>query len=87
MAAAEAGVQSAAAHAPPGAAPAHKLSVRLGHGDCCDIPASLVLPTGRLEFKGVSMPVPGNVAGALEHRYGPDWMVPKYMDKVRGVGD
>lgn len=57
------------------------LSVQLGHGTCCDIPADLVLPTGRLEFRGVDMAVPGNIEGALVHRYGDSWAVPKYMDK------
>lgn len=29
------------------------LRINLGHGDCCDIPAALVLPTAKLEFRGV----------------------------------
>ncbi len=31
------------------------LRINLGHGDCCDIPAALVLPTAKLEFRGVGV--------------------------------
>lgn len=58
-----------------------RVLVDCGHGDCCSIPTDLVLPTGRVEWRGVVIQVPGNVPGALECRYGPTWRVPRYMDK------
>jgi hypothetical protein len=33
--------------------------------------------------RGVSISVPGSVHNVLVHRYGPDYMVPRYMDKGR----
>lgn len=47
------------------------------------IPKSFVLPTHRMDFKGLRVNVPCNVEGVLEYRYGDDYMVPKYMDKGR----
>ncbi|KAI8465018.1 MAG: hypothetical protein J3K34DRAFT_525710 [Monoraphidium minutum] len=61
------------------------ISIPQGHGDLCDIPASLVLPLGASKFRGVPISVPGDVHGTLVHRYGPDYMVPRYMDKGRDV--
>lgn len=49
---------------------------------CCRAPLTLQAwpaPSRR----GVSISVPGNVPAVLVHRYGPDYMVPRYMDKGR----
>ncbi len=61
----------------------HDTVVRLQPGNLCDVRRDLVFPLGRLHFKGVPISVPGNVTGVLTHRYGDDFMVPKYMDKGR----
>ena len=62
-----------------------QISIPQGHGDLCDIPSHLVFPLGSLKFRGVGVAVPGDVHGALTHRYGPDYMVPRYMDKGKDV--
>jgi len=57
------------------------IRVPQGHGDLCDVPAALVLPLGRLRWRGASLACPADVEGVLAHRYGPGWRVPRYMDK------
>eukprot|EP00884_Botryococcus_braunii_P005380 jgi/Botrbrau1/14843/Bobra.0278s0013.1 len=57
------------------------LEVELGHANLCDIPKHLVLPTGKLLFKGVHLSVPVRVEDVLQDRYGATWNVPRYMDK------
>lgn len=61
------------------------ISIPQGHGSLCDVPLHLVLPLGRLKFKGREVSVPGNMPGVLRYRYGPTFMVPRYMDKGRDV--
>lgn len=41
-----------------------------------------MFPLGALKFRGTPVCAPGDVHGALVYRYGADYMVPKYMDKV-----
>lgn len=60
-----------------------RIAIPQGHGDCCDVDAHLVLPTGRLRWRGASLACPRDVEGVLVHRYGPTWSVPRYMDKGR----
>ncbi|KAF8056131.1 hypothetical protein HT031_006482 [Scenedesmus sp. PABB004] len=59
------------------------LSIPQGHGDLCDVPASLVLPLGVMKFRGTPVSVPADVPGVLRYRYGDTYMVPRYMDKGR----
>lgn len=59
------------------------IAVPQGHGDLCDVPASLVLPLGRLRWRGASLACPADVEGVLAHRYGTTWRTPRYMDKGR----
>jgi hypothetical protein len=60
-----------------------KIFIPQGHGDLCDVPASLVLPLRPLQFRGVTLSGPADARGVLTHRYGADYMVPKYMHKGR----
>jgi hypothetical protein len=60
-----------------------RIGIPQGHGDLCDIDAHLVLPTGRMRWRGCSLACPRDVEGVLVHRYGPTWHVPRYMDKGR----
>ena len=55
---------------------------RSGHGSCTEIGRAAVLPTGQMSWRGAKVSVPGDVCSALEQRYGADWRVPRYMDKV-----
>jgi hypothetical protein len=59
------------------------IAIPQGHGDLCDVPAALVLPLRPLEFRGVTLSGPADAHGVLVHRYGRDYMVPRYMDKGR----
>jgi hypothetical protein len=59
------------------------IGIPQGHGDLCDVPASLVLPLGRMRWRGASLSCPADVESVLAHRYGPTWRVPRYMDKGR----
>jgi hypothetical protein len=59
------------------------IGIPQGHGDLCDVPASLVLPLGRMRWRGANLACPADVEGVLAHRYGPSWRVPRYMDKGR----
>lgn len=63
--------------------PRPQISIPQGHGDLCDIPHDLVFPLGALKFRGVPVSAPGDIHGTLSYRYGPDYMIPKYMDKGR----
>jgi hypothetical protein len=60
-----------------------RIEIPMGHGDACDVDAKLVVPTGRLRWRGCSLACPRDVEGVLVHRYGPTWRVPRYMDKGR----
>ncbi|PRW20648.1 phosphate ABC transporter permease isoform A [Chlorella sorokiniana] len=70
-----------------GATPAgdSRVLVDCGHGSCTEIDRAAVLPTGVMTWRGSKLSVPGNVPAALEQRYGPDWRVPRYMDKGTDV--
>ncbi|CAG9466567.1 unnamed protein product [Pedinophyceae sp. YPF-701] len=57
--------------------------VELGHGDQNDMAADMVLPTRRMDFRGVQIGVPSQVEELLRYRYGDTWMIPIYMDKGR----
>jgi hypothetical protein len=63
--------------------PCGHIAIPQGHGDLCDVPASLVLPLGRMRWRGASLACPADVEGVLAHRYGPTWRTPRYMDKGR----
>lgn len=63
-----------------------RILVDCGHGDCCSVPADVVMPTASVEWRGCEIAVPGNVPGMLECRYGPTWTVPRYMDKGADIG-
>eukprot|EP00879_Flechtneria_rotunda_P029637 GHRR01032069.1.p2 GENE.GHRR01032069.1~~GHRR01032069.1.p2 ORF type:complete len:142 (+),score=42.46 GHRR01032069.1:1662-2087(+) len=73
----------AVAAADPAGAGEEMLLVPQGHGDLCDIPASLVLPLNVMKFQGVPVSVPADVPGVLRYRYGETFMIPRYMDKGR----
>ena len=45
------------------------------------IDEKLVLPPGRLEWRGAAVPAPADVEATLARRYGATWHVPAYMDK------
>lgn len=62
-----------------------RLLVDCGHGDATAIAKDLVLPITSMEFKGVSIKVPGDLEGMMEARYGATWRVPRYMDKGADV--
>lgn len=57
------------------------IQLHLGRGELCNVPHHMVMPTRSEVFRGVALQVPGDVPAVLEHRYGPTWMVPRYMDK------
>lgn len=58
------------------------IRVDCGHGDTMHIPRSLILPlTNTLIWRGTKISVPGDLEGTLRHRYGEDYMVPKYAEK------
>lgn len=59
------------------------ISIPQGHGDLCDVRHSLVFPLSSTKFRGVEVSVPRNVPAVLQHRYGPTWHIPRYMDKGR----
>ncbi|KAF6252835.1 hypothetical protein COO60DRAFT_494285 [Scenedesmus sp. NREL 46B-D3] len=73
----------AAAAAGPASVLGPMLCIPQGHGDLCDVPASLVFPLGTMKFRGTPVSVPGDVPGVLRYRYGDTFMVPRYMDKGR----
>jgi hypothetical protein len=60
-----------------------RIEIPQGHGDLCDVDAHLVLPTGRMRWRGASLACPRDVEGVLVHRYGATWRTPRYMDKGR----
>lgn len=62
-----------------------RLLVDCGHGDTTAIAKDLVLPIASMDFRGVSIKVPGDLEGMMEARYGATWRVPRYMDKGADV--
>eukprot|EP00882_Tetradesmus_deserticola_P001713 GHRQ01001842.1.p1 GENE.GHRQ01001842.1~~GHRQ01001842.1.p1 ORF type:complete len:310 (+),score=126.81 GHRQ01001842.1:297-1226(+) len=75
--------KAAAAAAGPASALGPMLAIPQGHGDLCDVPASLVFPLSTMKFRGTPVSVPGDVPGVLRYRYGDTFMIPRYMDKGR----
>ena len=59
----------------------NKIHVYCGHGSSMHIDEKLVLPPGRLEWRGAAVPAPADVEATLARRYGATWHVPAYMDK------
>jgi hypothetical protein len=55
------------------------VTIPQGHGDLCDVPASLVFPLGTMKFRGTPVSVPGDVPGVLRYRYGDTFMIPRYV--------
>lgn len=71
------GLQKATAKSSAAAASVPMVSIPQGHGDLCDIPASLVFPLSVMKFRGVPVRVPGDVPGVLRYRYGDTFMIPR----------
>jgi hypothetical protein len=54
------------------------VTIPQGHGDLCDVPASLVFPLGTMKFRGTPVSVPGDAPGVLRYRYGDTFMIPRW---------
>ncbi|PSC75064.1 hypothetical protein C2E20_1924 [Micractinium conductrix] len=58
-----------------------EIYVDCGHGDTMHIDRHLILPAGRMEWRGRTLRTPANKEGTLAVRYGPTWRTPAYMEK------
>jgi hypothetical protein len=74
--------QQAPAAAGPASALGPMVAIPQGHGDLCDVPASLVFPLGIMKFRGTPVSVPGDVPGVLRYRYGDTFMIPRCVGEV-----